>query len=127
MIFVHRGQCERAQLCVSDALKEEGQIGDPSRLIPVLLNLGNASASSGNHLETWFNYAATHCFEIGDTAGEAEEHRCLTSPYERRKDHAFAMMCYEKGFDIHRKYQLPQPNEDYSLRDRLSAGASRRS
>ena len=48
MIFMHRGQYEKAQRCLSGALAEERQTGDTARILPVLLNLGNASACSGN-------------------------------------------------------------------------------
>ena len=248
MIFMHRGQFEKAQRCLSGALDEERQTGDPSRIIPILLNLGNASASSGNrqhaaecyrevlallklcpdnriagetlvnlgntfrenndierarayyleaadlleegmddvsrgilfsnwglleqqaeslddaielftkaidvhkktgneeglaatwgrlgrvyarigedkHAETCFNYASTHFFHIGDPAGEAEALRCLAGLYERRDDRELAMMCITKVFDLHRRYQLPQPDEDHVQRERLKIPSTQR-
>ncbi len=243
---MHRGQFERAHRCFSDALEEERKTADPSRMIPVLLNLGNASASSGNpthaaecyreilsllkrspdtkiagetlvnlgnlsreeneierarayyleaadlleegeddvsrgvllsnwglleqqadaiddaielfnkaiechkktgneeglaatwgrlgraymhisedkHAETCFEYAAGHFFHIGDPAGEAEAHRCLAKVYERRDDHELALMCLSKVFDLHRRYQLLQPDEDHVQRERLKTSGS---
>ena len=243
MIFMHRRQFDNAKRCFSNALAAEQETGDFSRTIPVLLNLGNASASFGDiehaaecyreilellrswpdsrvagetlvnlgnvyrekdelerarayyleaadlleeggddvprgilfsnwglleqqddslddaielytkaidlhkktgneeglaatwgrlgrayirigedkHAETCFEYAAGHFFHIGDPAGEAEAHRCLAKVYERRDDPELAMMCLTKVFDLHRRYQLPQPDEDHVQRERLKA------
>ncbi len=48
-IWLHRGQYQHARRCFEQALAEERLQGDAQRLLPVLINLGNACAVLGDH------------------------------------------------------------------------------